>query len=360
MIYGFGSGKIWQRPCSAIPACHGNIPLHHKFPLHSVKVFVPYENVLFGNLLHKGFWGPVTFFWQGVQHFSNIILVVIEDEYTHLLLETAIISTRFLFTDVTECICTLCLYCCMYSVCRCVCVLLCVYVIRFFYVCVTCCDLYVTINLSETEREKVRGNNNDLSYVPSKTKKQNKNNNNNNKKQQPLAVAPLLFLTSNLQFPPTIYIGIFFAVGSGVIVLKWSFLFLWPDCKWWWVSPLSDHCPWRFILRMVGIWSSRASSWATGGFWSSWGACGGAEGSRNEGSSPVNVRKAFLKEDLHIIQSCLPLRSQSSVEQEACCHTVSPLVVMVASLSQCAKGWQPEPCIGHQLQWWQQYEWLTC
>ena len=73
--------------------------------------------------------------------------------------------------------------------------------------------------------------------------------------------------------------------------------------------------------------------------------------SRNGGSSPVNVRKAFLKEDLHIIQSFLPLRSQSSVEQEACCHTVSPLVVMVASLSQCVKGWQPEPCIGHQLQW---------
>ena len=78
--------------------------------------------------------------------------------------------------------------------------------------------------------------------------------------------------------------------------------------------------------------------------------------SRNGGSSPVNVRKAFLKEDLHIIQSFLPLRSQSSVEQEACCHTVSPLVVMVASLSQCAKRWQPEPCIAHQLQWWQQYE----
>ena len=130
--YGFCSGKIWQRPCSAIPAFHGNIPLHHKFPLHSAKVFFPYEDVLFGNLLHKGFWGPVTFFWQGVQHFSHIILVVIEDEYTHLLLETAIISTRFLFIDVTECICTLCLYSCMYSVCRCVCVLLCVYVIRSF------------------------------------------------------------------------------------------------------------------------------------------------------------------------------------------------------------------------------------
>ena len=78
-----------------------------------------------------------------------------------------------------------------------------------------------------------------------------------------------------------------------------------------------------------------------------WGGGGGCKKremprSRNGGSSPVNVRKAFLKEDLHIIQSFLPLRSESSVEQEACCHTVSPLVVMVASLSQCAKGWQPE------------------
>ena len=33
--------------------------------------------------------------------------------------------------------------------------------------------------------------------------------------------------------------------------------------------------------------------------------------SRNGGSGPVNVRKAFLKEDLHIIQSFLPRRSQS-------------------------------------------------
>ena len=74
MIYGFCSGKMWQRPCSAIPACHGNIPLHHKLPLHSVKVFfVPSQDVLFGNLLHKGYWGPVTVFWQSVQHFSHSI-----------------------------------------------------------------------------------------------------------------------------------------------------------------------------------------------------------------------------------------------------------------------------------------------
>ena len=32
---------------------------------------------------------------------------------------------------------------------------------------------------------------------------------------------------------------------------------------------------------------------------------------------------------------------------------------MVASLSQCAKRWQPEPCISHQLQLWQKYEWST-
>ena len=95
--------------------------------------FVPSENVLFRNLLHNGYCGPVIVFWQGVQHFSHIVLVVTEDEYMHTLLETAIISTRFLFT------------------------------------------------------------------------------------------------------------GISVTVGSGVNVLKWSFPFLWPDCRWWWVSPLSDH-----------------------------------------------------------------------------------------------------------------------
>ena len=41
-------------------------------------------------------------FWQGVQHFSHILLVVIEDEYTHPLLETAIISTRFLFIGIFD------------------------------------------------------------------------------------------------------------------------------------------------------------------------------------------------------------------------------------------------------------------
>ena len=46
-----------------------------------------------------------------------------------------------------------------------------------FYVCVTCCDLDVTMrrhDKSETAREKARGknNNNDLSYVPSKRKEE--------------------------------------------------------------------------------------------------------------------------------------------------------------------------------------------
>ena len=40
-----------------------------------------------------------------------------------------------------------------------------------FYVCVTCCDLDVTISLSEAAREKARGNNNDLSYVTSKERR---------------------------------------------------------------------------------------------------------------------------------------------------------------------------------------------
>ena len=73
---------------------------------------------------------------------------------------------------VTKCICTLCLCSGIYSVvslCRCSFVF-----VRhsIFYLCVTCCDLDVTISLSETTREKARGNNNDLSYVPSKRKEE--------------------------------------------------------------------------------------------------------------------------------------------------------------------------------------------
>ena len=41
-----------------------------------------------------------------------------------------------------------------------------------FHICVTCCDLDVTVSLSKTEREKAKGNNNDLSYVPSKRKEE--------------------------------------------------------------------------------------------------------------------------------------------------------------------------------------------
>ena len=40
-----------------------------------------------------------------------------------------------------------------------------------FYVCVTCCDLDVTMKGHyKTEREKARGKNNDLSHVPPKGK----------------------------------------------------------------------------------------------------------------------------------------------------------------------------------------------
>ena len=41
-----------------------------------------------------------------------------------------------------------------------------------FYVCVTCCDLDVTIRLTERAREKTRGNNNSFSHVPSKRKEE--------------------------------------------------------------------------------------------------------------------------------------------------------------------------------------------
>ena len=42
-----------------------------------------------------------------------------------------------------------------------------------FYVCVTCCDLDVTMRRHyKSEREKARGKNNDLSHVPSKGKEE--------------------------------------------------------------------------------------------------------------------------------------------------------------------------------------------
>ena len=41
-----------------------------------------------------------------------------------------------------------------------------------FYACVSCCDVDATIRLSGTARMKARGNNNDLSHVPSKRKEE--------------------------------------------------------------------------------------------------------------------------------------------------------------------------------------------
>ena len=72
------------------------------------------------------------------------------------------------------CVChsILCLCCCMYScVLFCWCSFVCVRH-SIFYICVTCCDLDVTISLSEAEQEKARGNNNNLLYVPSKRKEE--------------------------------------------------------------------------------------------------------------------------------------------------------------------------------------------
>ena len=40
------------------------------------------------------------------------------------------------------------------------------------YVCVTCCDLDVAVELCERARENARRNNKDLSYVPSKRKEE--------------------------------------------------------------------------------------------------------------------------------------------------------------------------------------------
>ena len=79
-------------------------------------------------------------------------------------------SSSILF--VTECICTLCLCCCMYSVCRSVGDLSCVYVSRSFTYALRV-DLDVTMRRHcKSEREKARGNNNELSYVPSTRKEE--------------------------------------------------------------------------------------------------------------------------------------------------------------------------------------------
>ena len=71
------------------------------------------------------------------------------------------VCTEFCSRCVTKCICTSCLCCCS----------LCVALSVIFYICVTCCDLDVTIKLSETAQERTKGNNNGLSHVPSKKKK---------------------------------------------------------------------------------------------------------------------------------------------------------------------------------------------
>ena len=74
------------------------------------------------------------------------------------------------YVHVTECIFTLCLCCCMYSVCVALSVF---FRMSIFYLCVTCCDLDVTLRRHDkSEREKARGNNNDLSYIPSKRKEE--------------------------------------------------------------------------------------------------------------------------------------------------------------------------------------------
>ena len=59
--------------------------------------------------------------------------------------------------DVTECICTLCLCCCMYCVCvsLCRCSFVCVRH-SIFYVCVTCCDLDVTMRRHYKKGERRR------------------------------------------------------------------------------------------------------------------------------------------------------------------------------------------------------------
>ena len=56
----------------------------------------------------------------------------------------------------------------------------------------------IILGVGETAREKARGNSNGLSHVPSKRKEEIKSG-------ISLAVARLLFLTSNLQLPSTVY-----------------------------------------------------------------------------------------------------------------------------------------------------------
>ena len=70
----------------------------------------------------------------------------------------------------------------------------------FFFLCFVFlfCFCCLVLRLSETAREKARGNYIGPSHVPSKRKDEIKSGT--------LAVARLLFLTSNLQLPSTVYI----------------------------------------------------------------------------------------------------------------------------------------------------------
>ena len=112
--------------------------------------------------------------------------------------------------------------------------------------------------------------------------------------------------------------------------------------------------------KAVGGMAGRASSWATGGFWASWASRRWRRRVRKWRKQSCQCQESiFERRFAHHPKLSAPQIAVSSVEQEACCHNVSPLVMMVASLSQCAKGWQPEPCIGHQLQWWQKCQWST-
>ena len=63
----------------------------------------------------------------------------------------------------------------------------------------------------ESERESARGNTNGLSQIPLEEQKQTNKQTKQNKTEL-LAVARLLFFTSNLLLPSTVYIHIFLSV----------------------------------------------------------------------------------------------------------------------------------------------------
>ena len=146
--------------------------------------------------------------------------------------------------------------------------------------------------------------------------------------------------------------------------LSWSRVFFFFD-----LTVDGDGCLLFLIIGLEGSYSEwseseaaggvagRASSWATGGFWASlWWRRKVKKWRKQSCQCQERVSERRLA---HHLKFSAPQTAESSVEQEAWVHSPSPSAVMVASLSQCAKGWQPEPCIGHQLQWWQNYEWST-